>query len=550
MIIGASVVLVSASALLAQTNIDAYRLSNETFIGSARYQALGGAMGALGGDLSGLKQNPAGLALMQRSEIQFSFNSLLLNTSAQWYNQNTTSGLKWGKTGSGLSQFAISGTIFNSSPGSLTSVSLSFGVNPRHAFSRNFKAYSGGETLFSLADYAAELAYSTPEADLLYNDKTSYNPYANPSNSWLSVLGYNAFWFNTTDKPGVYETTYFYPNAAGELIPVGPLNSSLQLFERGNATDYDFHGGLNWDDRIYLGGGLKITSYDYRMTSLYDEEFTERDESGADNLTLDNELVTRGVGLSASVGLIVRASDYLRLGVAYHSPSWMNLIDRYVAQAGSVYHLDDNGDPLPEDKWEKQAFTPEDAFTRHRMVGPGKVVVSAAGIMGQYGLLSADLELTNHRGINLLGSPDAYSTSNNIIRQFYKPVTVGIKVGAEVKPSRKTSLRLGFNYRQSPIQKELVPQADKPALVAIAPAGTVPHYDLEGAYLNYAGGFGIRLSPRWYVDCSLVYGVRNYSVYPFSSLFDANGNTLVESPAPIMVKQAQWQTGLTIGYRF
>src|SRR5690606_14940641 len=53
----------------AQTIDDVLRYSTENLQGTARFQAMGGAFGALGGDLSALNVNPAGSAVFNYSEI-------------------------------------------------------------------------------------------------------------------------------------------------------------------------------------------------------------------------------------------------------------------------------------------------------------------------------------------------------------------------------------------------------------------------------------------------------------------------------------------------
>ena len=64
-----------------QVEYDALRLSQQDLNGTARYLGLGGAMGALGGDASSIKDNPAGLGVYRSGEI-----SATINTSVQSFN--------------------------------------------------------------------------------------------------------------------------------------------------------------------------------------------------------------------------------------------------------------------------------------------------------------------------------------------------------------------------------------------------------------------------------------------------------------------------------
>ena len=57
----------------AQNEEDALRFSRQTPFGSARVTAMGGAFGALGGDLTTLSTNPGGIGVFRKSEIRNQF---------------------------------------------------------------------------------------------------------------------------------------------------------------------------------------------------------------------------------------------------------------------------------------------------------------------------------------------------------------------------------------------------------------------------------------------------------------------------------------------
>ncbi|HSH66758.1 MAG TPA: hypothetical protein VLB84_13425, partial [Bacteroidia bacterium] len=49
-----------------QNDIDAMRYSQLTFGGTARFNSMAGSMGALGGDISTLSFNPAGIGIFRK----------------------------------------------------------------------------------------------------------------------------------------------------------------------------------------------------------------------------------------------------------------------------------------------------------------------------------------------------------------------------------------------------------------------------------------------------------------------------------------------------
>ncbi|MDE5773632.1 MAG: hypothetical protein K2H86_04155, partial [Muribaculaceae bacterium] len=68
-----SALSMSGSAL-AQSAVDAYRIAQPDMKGTARFMSMGGAFGALGGDLSTLSQNPAGIGVYRNSEVGFTLD--------------------------------------------------------------------------------------------------------------------------------------------------------------------------------------------------------------------------------------------------------------------------------------------------------------------------------------------------------------------------------------------------------------------------------------------------------------------------------------------
>ena len=65
----------AVGVLFAQNINDALRYSTTNTTGTARFSALGGAFGALGGDLSALNINPASGAVFTRNTTSFTLST-------------------------------------------------------------------------------------------------------------------------------------------------------------------------------------------------------------------------------------------------------------------------------------------------------------------------------------------------------------------------------------------------------------------------------------------------------------------------------------------
>ena len=64
-----SVLALCGGTAFSQSQLDAFKYSQTELNGTARYLGMGGAFGALGGDISAMNTNPAGLAIYKSSEV-------------------------------------------------------------------------------------------------------------------------------------------------------------------------------------------------------------------------------------------------------------------------------------------------------------------------------------------------------------------------------------------------------------------------------------------------------------------------------------------------
>lgn len=63
---------------MAQTIYDGAKLTGKDLNGTARFVGMGGAMGALGGDISTMGTNPSGIGLYRSSDVMTSFGFSLM----------------------------------------------------------------------------------------------------------------------------------------------------------------------------------------------------------------------------------------------------------------------------------------------------------------------------------------------------------------------------------------------------------------------------------------------------------------------------------------
>ena len=138
--------------------------------------------------------------------------------------------------------------------------------------------------------------------------------------------------------------------------------------------------------------------------------------------------------------LSFRPADFLRLGVAYNSPTWYKMTDRYYGEAGSYLTFMDKGE-MKERKLD--AATPNNAYYDYEFRSPDKWIFSAAAILGTTALISVDYELMNYKNMRMYqtdGSSNVYT--NQDITDNFKSMNT-IRVGAEVKVTPQFAVRAG-----------------------------------------------------------------------------------------------------------
>lgn len=128
--------LLTGMAVSAQNQYDAERLMGSELNGTARFVGMGGAMGALGGDISVMSTNPAGIGIFRSNDVSttFGFNNTSANSSF-----NGTS-MKEDRTRASFDQigFVYSNKIGNNT--SLRYVNFGFNYHKSKNFNRVFSA--------------------------------------------------------------------------------------------------------------------------------------------------------------------------------------------------------------------------------------------------------------------------------------------------------------------------------------------------------------------------------------------------------------------------
>lgn len=389
------------------------------------------------------------------------------------------------------------------------------------------------------------------ENDLAGADVQSGDAYDINGLPWLSILGYESLLMSPQENPegGYYDDSYeglFGAKATG--------SGSLYVRERGRTNEYTFNFGGNVSNVVYFGIGLGIMDLDYEMISSHDENlfntsgFVPKKEKieepdkyeiynypiTASNFSLWNRLKTEGTGFNVKLGLIARVTDYWRLGLAFHTPTYYSMSDYYMASVDNAYtYVNTN---VNETLSERDVTDSPEGRYDYSLVTPWKFMASTAFIIGKKGIVSFDYEYMAYDKMSLSETDGLEMNDvNDDISSYFKAGHT-FRVGGEYRITPQLSARLGYANQLSPMK---VSTGD-----ALNIAGMAPHYTLDRGTQYYTCGLGYRFG-IFYADMAYIHKNAKSDVLAFSPIPSTG---LTSEVATLHAKNNSFI--LTLGFKF
>ena len=520
------------STMSAQSATDAYQVSQYDLKGTARFMSMAGAFGALGGDLSTLSQNPAGIGVYRSNELGFTLNLDAQQSTAKSMGVSNTDN----QTKFYLNNIGGVATIrLNSS--AVPNFNIGFTYNKAASFDRR---YSGRIPTLntSLSNYIAGVAntYGITEADVRATD--NYEQYKNPNVPWMTILGYDAMLINPeivhTDNGAATDWYGQFGNGTSG-------NATFGVSERGSVDEYNIAFGGNINNVVYWGMNFDIVAMDYRISSMWNENLQDawvfnpntRKVSQMDaRWALRDNYRLSGTGFNYQLGVIVKPIQELRLGLAFHTPTFYKLTETFNPERIEYSY------PFGSDF----AVTNNDRSNSNNvnLSSPWKVIASVAGVIGQKFIVSADYEWIGYNGMRYStaseydygydypwwdygydfsaspvtradltydSNPEEYT--NQKIQQIYKGTST-IRVGAEYRVTPSFSVRAGYSHTTSPVTAEA-----RKEVATVPSAGIISNYRLDNSTNYVTCGLGYRYR-GFYIDAAYVWKHLSADYYPFS----------------------------------
>lgn len=417
---------IAAVSLSAQETYENAKIATEDLNGTARYVGMGGAMDALGADLSTIATNPAGIGLFRHSTANVSFGFVSQQGGHGFADVNKTS-----------MSFDQAGFVYAHRTGRSSFINFAFNYHK----SRNF-------------DYILSAANALHGAS---QNKLSYSKGAEGvfglDNEGYPVIDYNSPTFTQIDYL-YYETLLTRTDESGNSYN-DYIEGENFLFNRANSGyigEYDFNISGNINDRVYLGLTFGISDVNYKGYS----EYTETLAGGAGNVIISDERRIDGTGFNVKAGIIFRPieSSPFRAGVSVATPTWYDLNTSNTTSLSNQTNINNRRSGSTGESYDFKLYT------------PWKFGVSLGATFGNYLAIGAGYEYADYGNLDSRVNDGGYygyygeyydsSSSDRAMNRHTEQTLKGVstfKVGAELKPVSNLAVRVGYNY-VSPMYEE------------------------------------------------------------------------------------------------
>jgi hypothetical protein len=448
-------------SLQAQEPADALRYSYITPLGTARTQAIGGAGVSLGGDFSSTFINPAGLAQFKTNEFVFT-PGFFMNKNKHNYNDSTYKGNRSAVNTGNIGFIFSSNNRWKSS--NIKNTTIALAITQTANFNSNF-SYRGLNNNSSYSEKWVE--------EIIAAGITNVNSIGGTFPNGASQA-YETYLVDTaTENNQIVLKT----NADTRLMP---LYQTFNYQTRGGMYEGAFAVALNSNEKLLYGFTIGIPLVNYRRTTTV----TERDLSGNtdnnfDNFSFTENLTTSGAGVNLKLGLIYKPVEHFRMGITFHTPSWIFLTDN--SDATLTANIENYSKKVNNDPGRPTTYTyatsdyiEGDYQYDYVLSTPWRAAVSLAyvfreisDVTKQKAFITADVELVNYKANSFKsattdansGDEQYFRNLNQSIDALYK-MAFNARIGGELK-FKTIMVRGGFNYMGSPYQKSQLPPGAK-----------------------------------------------------------------------------------------
>lgn len=535
-----AILLCGTMPLLAQETYENTKMVQNELNGTARYVGMGGALDALGADVSVIRSNPAGIALIRKSRADVSFGLVSQQDGKAFMNGNVTN-----------PSFDQIGVVFAMQNWFEDGGRFNFAVNYTKSTNFDYILSTAGSlnnasqnTLSFIKAIGRNDQYGTSTFNVKQDNRGVLRG-TQPYTSQLDNLYYNNFTMDGGLLPG-------YNSATGYL---------LNRANTGYIGTYDFNLSGSISRRMYLGMTVGLHDVHYRGVSEYTEQLVGS-KGNIGSITVNDDRKITGTGVDFKLGAIflpIENSPF-RIGLALSSPTFYDLT------TSNMTSLTNRTDIAGYNK----GWATGEAYN-FRLATPWKFGLSLGHTIENYLALGASYEYADYSEMKtrvIDGSgydwyEGYYETSSNdaAMNSHTKRTLRGVstlKLGMELKPVSRLALRAGYNYL-SPMFK-----TDGYKDGSLDSYGS--NYSSATDYVNWKAinrftlGVGFTLDD-FNIDLAYQYSAQDGQFYPFmggegtfnykhTQTGQITAEKIENYADAVNVTNKRHQLLLTLGYRF
>jgi hypothetical protein len=507
-----AVVLPSA----AQETYENAKIAAPELNGTARYVGMGGAMEALGADISTMSTNPAGIGLFRKSWLGTSFSIVTQEDGVDFSGSNKTK----------LS-FDQMGFVYSSYDGGPSYINV--GIN--YHKSRNFNyILSAADRLDNASQN--KVTYAKAKNELLYNvsNRTGLIDLDDPQSACNQL---DDIYANNLNYDYIKNTWYAFPMD----------DYTMNRAHKGYISEFDFNLSGSINSRVYLGLTVGVYDVNYHHYGEYAENM-----GGQQRVLVADDRTIKGQGYDVKAGIIFRPIEEsaLRFGLSVSTPTFYDLTTRNNTDV--IINAANRTSNNNNDEYDFRLYTPwKFGLSAGHTIGS----MLALGLSYEY----ADYSSTDSRyktGREYDWYYDTYtehSESDDPMNRHTESTLKGVstlKAGLELKPSPEMAVRLGYNYVSPMYEKQGFKDGTIASMGSYISSAT--DYTNWKATHRITCGFGYSFG-QLNLSAAYQYNVTKGDFWPFMSYVD-NYDDDSNIAHSVSVSNKRHQVMMTLGYTF
>ena len=402
-VILAAIIIAACSVhVKAQNPDDALRYSQQFYTGTARFSAMGGAFTALGGDISSLALNPAGAGVFRRSEFSISPHVGFINTYSYFTSEAEESVYNFN-----LGQFGVVMPMIQSGRETgLVSPNFGYSYNMNNNYTTN-TIIRGTNSTSSMADYWASVGNGELYSNL----------------SGAAGMAFDAWLIDTLSGSGgnQYATVF---SRYGDS-PTSTYGQSVRrlITNEGFSGEHSFAIGANYNNNLFAGATLSLSRFNFTGHYEHVENDPGNDIFDFNSFSYLDHYEATGTGYSLKAGIIYIPVEFLRIGLAFHSPTIYRVSEYYYEDLTSTF---DDGD--------RYEFATDAFRFNYRLTTPFRVLGGVAVQLMKTATISVDYEMVDYGMTRFSKASDDYQyyDENQSIKDIFRQAH-NIRAGAEYR---------------------------------------------------------------------------------------------------------------------